>query len=513
VIPTYGIAGTVTAQSGMSGPLNLSRGLAGAIKAASEMSGRPSVIWAFAAEIAAQSGMAGYLDMAPAELVGVMPAQSCISGALTPVRGLAGTVTAQSDMSGALIHVFGLAAAIAAQSGLSGMLARIAGLAGRTDGRSFLADAQLLRVWLPFISLPDPAGDARRISWNANEPVLVLLDGELYQEVADAYLDLDRSQVIRQFLDVVDELPDGPWSPLDRVALTWSGDALSYQLWRKLGAGDWSQIAETNLLEYTDGPLVDGAWHYKVVAVDAEGDTAESAVADATVSSAPEPPSGLAFSWDADTKTLTLSWSASPSSDVATYRVRASNGEEALLLSSAPVQDSEDLEYQQVFTDETGMFIFSVCAVDSDGNEEANISQVVAIPFENGAPAARPAEPRLVEARAIAGGRIEVRWLYDPAFEYLGPGAAHEARVYWDAGTGAVDLSAPHAIVPMNHPAKASRYTWQSAPLTDGQAYRFVVRVATAPWPAGIETQNTDEHVAIPDTSVPTAPALAAQVL
>jgi hypothetical protein len=151
--------------------------------------------------------------------------------------------------------------------------------------------------------------------------------------------------------------------------------------------------------------------------------------------------------------------------------------------------------------------------VDSDGKEEANISQAVALPFENGSLAAFPAEPRLVEARAIVGGRIELEWLYDPSYEYLGPGAAHEARIYWDAGTGEMDWRAPHATVHMNHPTKATRYTWQSGPLADGQPCLLVIRIATSAWPAEVETSNTDEHAATGDATQPSAPTLSAAVV
>lgn len=122
-------------------------------------------------------------------------------------------------------------------------------------------------------------------------------------------------------------------------------------------------------------------------------------------------------------------------------------------------------------------------------------------------------------ARKPTGAGVHVspnpvlEWLYDPRYEEYGPGAAHGARIYWDAGTGAVDFSAPHATVLMNHPMKATRYTWQSGPLTDGQTHRFVLRVATAPWPDALQTQNTDEHAATADSSVPTAPILSAQAI
>ena len=268
----------------------------------------------------------------------------------------------------------------------------------------------------------------------------------------------------------------------------------------------------TEHTEYTDGPLPDATYAYRIVALDEEGDAAESEINTVVVSSAPEPPSELEWSWDDASGTLTLTWTASPSGDVAGYRVRSSYGQAALDLRTAPVQDSSETTYEQNFTHETDTYLFSVRAVDTNSNEEANISQVVVVPFENGAPAALPAEPLLVEARAISGGRIELEWLYDPALEYLGPGAAHEARIYWDAGTGEMDWSAPHATVAMNNPAEAARYSWQSGVLSDGQEYRFVVRVATAAWPAGIEPENSKECSAVADMTLVHAPTLSVEV-
>jgi len=359
------------------------------------------------------------------------------------------------------------------------------------------------------LSLPDLTG--RRIAWDTptipeDSTFLVLADGQVLGETSERTYDLRPDLEVRQYLQA-GHPRSGPVrenalrTPKDRVRLRWTGDAASYQVWRQVDGGDWQQIAETALTEYLDGPLADGAWNYKVVAVDEEGDRAESDVANLTVSSAPEPPSGLDWSWNADTHTLTLTWQASGSVDVTSYRLRSSEGQAELDLASVPVQDSPALSYQQIFTTETGTWIFSVRAVDSGGNEEANITHVLAIPFEDGAPASRPAEPRLVEARAISGGRIEQAWLYDPRHEENGPGAAHEARIYWDAGTGEMDWTAPYATVEMNHATQATRYTWQSEPLTDGQEYRFVVRIATAAHPDGIETRNTEHYSATPSGS------------
>jgi hypothetical protein len=55
------------------------------------------------------------------------------------------------------------------------------------------------------------------------------------------------------------------------------------------------------------------------------------------------------------------------------------------------------------------------------------------------------------------------------------------------------------ATVHMNHTTDAVGQSWQSEALEDGQRRRFCVRIATAVWPAGIETDNTHEQSAIPN--------------
>jgi hypothetical protein len=116
-----------------------------------------------------------------------------------------------------------------------------------------------------------------------------------------------------------------------------------------------------------------------------------------------------------------------------------------------------------------------------------------------------PRRPRRIGDAAVK--------LYDPKDEIGGPGAAFEARIYWDAGTGEIDFSEPYATVPMNHPTNAHRYTWQSAPLTDGQTYRFCIRIADASHPQGVETKNTDCYIAMAEKGAPVAPVLSAHTV
>jgi len=62
-----------------------------------------------------------------------------------------------------------------------------------------------------------------------------------------------------------------------------------------------------------------------------------------------------------------------------------------------------------IFDDWTGVITYLLRAVAADGKEEGNIREVLVLPVQNGVVGvALPAEPRIVEARAIAGGRIEL---------------------------------------------------------------------------------------------------------
>jgi len=64
----------------------------------------------------------------------------------------------------------------------------------------------------------------------------------------------------------------------------------------------------------------------------------------------------------------------------------------------------------------------------------------------------------------------------------------------------------------MGNPAEAARYLWQSGVLTDGQEYRFVVKIATDAFPDGIETENSKEYFAVADMTLVHAPTLSVEV-
>ena len=374
-------------------------------------------------------------------------------------------------------------------------------------------------IHLAPLSLSLPSETERRISWTGNDDeYLFIIDGSVYATVEGLEIDLDESIEVREYLwagvaCVAGEPDDWLPTPMDKVDLDWSGDAdIEHHVWRRKDGGTWAEVVASELGSYTDGPLLDGVYDYKIVAEDDEGNEATSSTQSVTVDSVPEPPTGLAWSFVDATKTLTLTWTASTSADVATYPVRSSAGEPELDVDGAPVQDDATTTYSQVFTTETGIYVFAVHAKDTDGNEEQNITEAVIVPMANGLTIALPDEPRIVIADPSAGGKVTVSWLYRPDEEYNGPGAAFEARIYYDNATGTIDYTTPLATVAMSNPTSTLRYSWTSGVLTNDVEYLFDVRIATAAHPAGIETDNEVKHGATPSNVSPTTPTLTADL-
>ena len=503
------LSGTISATSSLGGDLLPATLISGAIVAEASAGGSLTMGWAASGTVAAEASLSGALST-DAPISGSIEAKNVTIGHLLVIPWLKGTISASSGESGALEVTKCLAGEASATASLSGSLLETIGLAGTVAAEGGIEGA----LTVGYVVSASVRGDYRLLTWpGAGTVAYVYFDGELQAQTDVGQLTIPEATEIRQYLQALASRPATPASPLDRVSLSWSDEGARYVLKRAPAGGSYEVVASLGGTSHVDGPLEDGTYRYKVVAYDEEDDFAESAQRSVTISSAPEPPSGLGYEWDAETQTLTLSWTASGSEDLDHYVIRGNGGSGAVALSGDPLDTTADTTWQQVFTDESGRYQFLVRAVDSGGIEEANVEQMVAIPFEDGYPVAYPCPPRIVSAEAVADGKIELTWLYDPAYEESGPGAGHEARIYWDDASGTVDYSAPKAEVYMAGPEDAAWWSWTSDALTDGETYTFVVRVATADWPGGIETENTDEHSATVDDDVPDAPELTATVI
>lgn len=361
------------------------------------------------------------------------------------------------------------------------------------------------------------ADGTRRLSWDEAGTVSLVVDGYIYAESADGCLDVPSNFEARGILIGYVDVPDPLPTPRDQVDLTIGGDeGAIHHIYRRPDGGEWTLVASILAGEYRDPPyegLADGTYDWKVTDEDEEGDTATSSEASATISSYPSAPSGIDYEWVAGTKTLTITVEASGSADVASYPVRDNAGDGELDLTSAPVQDTAALSYEKVFTTETGVWQFMVRAKDSDGFEEPGLGQILQFNVVDGSLESIPAEPSLVYAEPAADGKVAVGYAYRPWLEDGGGGAAYEGRIYGDNGTGTIDYATPLATVAMSNPTSEDSYEWTSGVLVADTEYGFVVRIATAASPAGVETQNTDVVYAIPNVDVPTTPTLAVEVV
>jgi len=288
------LKGGCDAQSACTAALVRLRELSGAVNAQAVLVAvlRGGSVY-FAGTMAGQGTLSAQLRLLR-KIAGTCAATSALTGSLLDLTFLSGTIAATSGLTAAMSRLREIGGTIAAVSTLESPLRRIRRIPGTIAAVSAFSAPILVRFWIPYVEIPlAPPTGMRRLTWNTDEAVEIWLDGAFYADASGGMFTLPADTEIRQIIDVWDEPPNTIRTPLDRVALEWTGDATEYQVWRRLSGGDWAQIATVTNTTYTDDPLADGVYDYKIVAVDDEGDTATSATAQVTISSAPEAPSEL----------------------------------------------------------------------------------------------------------------------------------------------------------------------------------------------------------------------------
>ncbi len=307
--------------------------------------------------------------------------------------------------------------------------------------------------------------------------------------------------------------------PGDRARCTWTevDGATQYEIFRKLLAGSYGPAiyktsVERSTLEFIDGPLDDATYVYKLVSSDADGDFTfdEEQI---VISSAPLPPTNVSGSWNPSTKILTISWTASASSDIDHYAIRHNGGSGPIRIDDSPEDTEAGTSWTIDLTGATGNYEIMVRAVDTDTNEEQSLKNIVAIAVVVGVAQGQPAAPDEVDAKGIAGGKANVSFTYYPSKEsgFVTGGIAEEARIYYDNQTGTIDFNTPLGTVAMSNPIAPTRFSFDSGVLADGD-YLFAVRIATDTGGGGTETENTDEHPATVNSDVPSATDLTVAV-
>jgi len=131
------------------------------------------------------------------------------------------------------------------------------------------------------VLLPTYLVPARLVNWEYTGGIVtVVLDGAVYTRTSLERLRFAPEQVIRQGLYILVGRGDADTisalfnTPQDTVTLTWTHEADTvFEIYRKTD-GDYSEIDAVRSGSYTDGPLTDDTYTYRVLPVDDEGDYA-----------------------------------------------------------------------------------------------------------------------------------------------------------------------------------------------------------------------------------------------
>jgi fibronectin type 3 domain-containing protein len=301
-------------------------------------------------------------------------------------------------------------------------------------------------------------------------------------------------------------------TPLDKVQLTWAEvtGAVRYEVYRKVSGGEYSTPMATlaaGLATYTltDGPLSDETYVYKVRAYDAAGNYSESDEDSVALDAAPEPPSGLALTFNNDTHIVTLTWTASPDADLGAYDIYRGDPPELL---AAPYATDAASPWTEDLTGVTDHLQYLLRAKDDEGRQEANLSQMVAIEVTAGVQVLIPNSPTILTGQAIADGevRLTVRYDRDGA-----TGVATSVQLYVNDGAGgAMDWGTSVGTADLATGFSLEIVDIDSTGLTGGLTYLCGVRAKTA---EDVEDANTETISVVTDATAPAAPDVTATVV
>lgn len=368
----------------------------------------------------------------------------------------------------------------------------------------------------------DPGQPNRRIlTWTPERTTGVvyhlLMDAALVKVVraVEPIRLLPRNHKPRASIEVIETSPQNEdesllhvaTAPNDRVLCTWDAvaGATRYQIHHKVSGGaygdaDFDTRRVQDDYSFTLGPLTDAAYVVKLTALDDGGDSTTDEE-NISISSTPEPPTGITSSWAAATSVLTVSWTASTSADVDHYAIRHNSGSGPVSLLDAAEDTAAGASWTIDLTGLTGEYQFLVRAVDSDSKEEQNLSQMVRFAVNAGVLEPYPDIPRNVRVDPAAGGKVTVKFSYYPSREVNGPGGAATANIYNDAGTGTVNYGATVGTLAMSAPTTLQEWTYTSGVLAN-DTYLYAVRIEST---NGVETTNTDTYSVSVDDSSPAA--------
>jgi len=294
----------------------------------------------------------------------------------------------------------------------------------------------------------------------------------------------------------------------DHVVGTWdeaTGSPARYEVYRSETSGvyDDPPIVQVNAGEtdyrFEDGPHEDDTLYYLLKAYDAAGNVKSAVEKSAVISSAPEPPTGVAMSHNNTTHVTTITWTPSTSADRDHTAARYGDPVE---LTAAPDATPSGSSWQLDQTDFTGHREFHLAAVDGDGNESASLVPMVSIDLVAGVQVERPNEPAILTARPVAGGEVELAVAY---CRYGEVGTATSIRLYTNDGAGGAMDWVNHVGSTTLTGENEQVLTVTSNGLDGAKTYLCGVRARTAD---GTLDQNTNTTSVLTDATGPGTPVL-----
>ncbi len=313
--------------------------------------------------------------------------------------------------------------------------------------------------------------------------------------------------------------------PGDRAKLSWSDgarwgrfkwgiqpwgktDAVLYRVyWDEGLGGPFVLLDETSVTSYTTEALDDGTYKFRVDPVDAAGNQLTSAsIATIVVLRFPDAPSDfLVTGYVVGTTTFSATWTESPTAGVTSYEVYSNGGGGAAVDYSTPVATfvAPASSGSWIETGTAGLWVHAIRAVKG-ALTETNVDvrheyELGGVPLD--VLGLQPATPEGLSATAIAAGKVRIDLDYPAQAE---ASIATLINVYYDAGTGTVDFSAPlfTIAVPTHKLGEGNVFalTAESAALVDGTTYKFAARAADA---GGRESPTSNEATVIADASAP----------
>ena len=214
-------------------------------------------------------------------------------------------------------------------------------------------------------------------------------------------------------------------------------------------------------------------------------------------------------STSAAASTLTLTWTASDSSDIDHYAIRRSaTVNTAVVLDGTPHDTDASSPWTEDVTGVTGRLEYLLRAVDAAGNEEANLSEMVYVDLEDGVQVLRPNSPSIAIAEAIADGEVRVQAMYDRTGE---AGVATSIHMFVNDGAGgAMDWNTSKGNVSLPTGPTLHIVELDSSGLTGALTYDVGIRAKTT---AGVYDANTTTVEVTTDSTAPDGPTLALEVV